>query len=406
MKVKSAKFAMPVLALATALGLGACGRVQQMTSSTSHGVTRSGAETEIVAGCPTLIANTLNTAFDFNVEAGMVASYRPGNRLRIETFGDAAEVPIAAIGPCAANDIPTINFVRGHANVFVSGTTTSITSSGQALTFGALLFPGAALEPGVVVANDAEGNVLEIIWPDLAGLGPGSPIVRVQLAVWNEALITAGSSVDVTWDMTASDGVVETNYKGHCEGMAMDGTAVVPGGAAIVPCPATLAGTSGTVANLAADVVQFRSNRLRVEVIGDVASGAINATGACAASDAPTINFVGGTANMFQAGTTTSVTSSGGELVFGPLLFPGALLEPGVVVAQDADRNVLEIIWPGLSGLPPGAPILRFQARRYNSWVRTGRAIDVRMTFNARANDGSTASYDVAANGLVLPVRR
>ena len=405
MKLKYASLVMPALALATALGLGACGKVQQVTSSAT-GSGRDGAGTQVVAGCPTLIGNDLNTAYDFNLEFGAVVQFR-SDRIRIETQGDATEVPINEIGACAATDVPSINFVRGHANVFLSGTNTSVTTSGLPLTFGPLLFPGTGIEDGVVVAQDAQGNVLEIIWPALAGDAAASPIMRVELAAWNFALVNAGSSLDVVWDVTASQDGVETTYKGSCQGMSMDGTPVLGGGgAAITPCPATLAGTGGTVVNVAADVVQFRSNRLRIEVVGDVASGTIGATGACAASDAPSVFYTGGTANIFRAGTTTSAASGGRQMTFGPLLFPGLLVEPGVVVADDANRNVLEIIWPGLAGLPPGPPILRLQLRRFDSWVRTGRSIDVVMRFDARDAAGATASYDVRANGLVLPAQR
>jgi hypothetical protein len=405
MKRSAQKFALPLLALAAALGLGACSRAQHVTDHLA-GPARAGAGEQVVAGCPTLIANDINTAFDFNVETGAVVQFRNGNRIRIETVGDAAEVSIQAAGPCAASDIPSINFIGGHANVFLSGTTTSITTSGNRLTFGALLFPGALLEPGVVVAQDAEGNVLEWVWPELAGVGIGSPIMRIQLAAWNTALVNGGTLLDVTWDVTAEQDGVLTTFKGHCEGMAMDGTPVIPGGASIVPCPATIAGTSGDVNVVLGDIVQFRRNRLRFEAIGDTPLGAIEATGACAASDAPTINYVGGSANVLQAGTNISVTSTRSALTFGPLLFPGVLLEPGVVVAQDNNRNVLEIIWPGLAGFAPGPPILRLQLRQWDNWLRTGRSIDVRMRFDARGADGATASYNVASNGIVVPQQR
>ena len=404
MTLSAKKFLVPtqaVIVLGLALGLGACSRVQDLSSPTAG---RSGAGEQVVAGCPTLVGNTLNTADAFTTETGAVVS-ATANRIRIETVGDIVSPTMLSMGPCAAADIPSINFIGGHANVFLNGTTTSVTTTGGPLTFGALLFPGALLEPGIVIANDAQGNVLEIIWPEMAGVGIGSPIVRVQLAAWNQALVTPASKLDVTWDLTVEQDGVQQFIKGHCEGMPMDGTAVIPGGAAITPCPATLGG-GGDVVNALASVVQFRSKRIRFEAVGDVAAGTINAAGSCAASDAATIHFVGGSANVFQAGTATSVTSTGGALTFGALLFPGALLEPGVVVANDANKNVLEIIWPGLSGLPPGPPILRLQLARWNSWIRTGRAIDVRMRFDAVGPDGLPASFNVAANNVVLPQQR
>lgn len=391
------------LAIVAVMGLGACSRSQHVTDSVA-GPGRSGAGTQVVAGCPTLVANTLNAADAFTVETGMVASFT-SRRLRIETVGDIAVPTIQSMGACAAADIPSINFVGGHANVLLSGTTTSVTTTGSGLSFGALLFPGAALEPGVVVANDAQGNVLEIIWPELAGTGVGSPIVRVQLAAWNTALVTPASLLDVTWDLVAEQDGVQQFIKGHCEAIPMDGTAVIPGGAAITPCPTTLGGNAA-VTNVLAGIVQFRAKRIRFEIQGDTPTGVIGASGSCAAADVPTINYVGGSANMFQAGTSTSVTGTGAALSFGALLFPGALLEPGVVVAQDANKNVLEIVWPGLAGLAPGPPILRLQLAKWNSWVRTGRSVDVRMRFDAIGPDGLPASFSAAANNVLVPQQR
>ena len=147
MKLSTTKFALPLLALTAALGLGACSRAQHVTDNVA-GPGRAGAGTQVVAGCPTLIANDINTAFNFNVESGAVVQFRAGNRIRIQTAGDAAEVSINAAGPCAASDIPSISFIRGHANVFVSGTTQSVTTTGAGLTFGELLFPGAGHRRG------------------------------------------------------------------------------------------------------------------------------------------------------------------------------------------------------------------------------------------------------------------
>jgi hypothetical protein len=300
-----------------------------------------------------------------------------------------------------------MTFIGGHANVFISGTTQSVVPNGQRLTFGALLFPGAGIEDGIVVADDAAGNVLEIIWPEMAGVGTGSPIMRVQLAQWNTALVNASTLLDVTWDCTVEQDGIQSTFKGHCEGMAMDGTPVVPGGQAIPPCPTTIAGTSGPITAVIADIVQFRNNkRIRFEAEGDVAGGVVEALGACAASETPTVVFNGGTANVFRAGTNISVTSTGLPLSWGDLAFPGLLIEPGIVVADDVNRNVMEIIWPGLAGLPPGPPIFRLQLARWNSWIRTGRSIDVEMHFNVTGPDGSTATYDLRSNNVLLPQSR
>jgi hypothetical protein len=92
--------------------------------------------------------------------------------------------------------------------------------------------------------------------------------------------------------------------------------------------------------------------------------------------------------------------------VFDELLFPGLLIEPGTVAADSPDGHVLELIWPGLAGMPPGPPIARLQLGSWNSWIRTGRAIDVRMQFTARHADGSEATFEVQADNVVLPQQR
>lgn len=389
--------------LCLALSLGACSRSQQVTSPAAS-AGRNGAGQQVLAGCPTLVANTPATADDFIVETGAIPNYVPGGRLRIETSGDIAGGAVRAAGACAASDVPTINFVGGHANVFVNGTTNSITTTGDRLTFDALLFPGALVEPGVVLATDAQGNVLEIIWPELSGLGPGSPIVRVELAQWNEALIGPLDKLDVAYDLIIEQDGVQQHIKGSCGAIPLDGTMIMPNAPTLPPCPTTL-GPGGLVTNYSADVVQFKRRRLRFEVTGDM-NGVIDAAGFCAASETPSVQFTGGMANMFQAGTDISVTETGQPILFDALLFPGMLLEPGIVIAKDANRNVLEIIWPGLAGLPPGAPILRLQVERYNAWVRTGRAVDFRMRFDAVGPDGQPASFDVVANNIIMPQQR
>ena len=136
------------------------------------------------------------------------------------------------------------------------------------------------------------------------------------------------------------------------------------------------------------------------------AGNVLNAAGVCSAADAPRVRFTGGTANMFQAGTTKSVTASGQASTFGALLSPGLLIEPGVVLANDAVGNVLEIIWPGLAGAPAGAPIIRFQQVSWNSWVQTGRRVDVTMTLNAIGPDGKTAVFTSSAKNVLVPQAR
>lgn len=385
--------------LALALSLGACSRSQNVSESLT-GPGREGAGTRVVAGCPTLLANTAATPSVFATEMAMVPRFNTKN-IRIEATGDIPELAtIAAMAPCAAADVPSINFTGGHANVFLSGTTTSLTGP---LTFGPLLFPGSLIEPGVVVANDANKNVLEIIWPTLAGTGTGGPIVRIQLAKWNTSLVTAASKIDIVWDMTVTQDATTHFISGKTAGIPMSGQAIFPNAAAPLPCPLTL-GAGGAVVSQLASVPRFTAKSLRFEIIGDVAAGTIGLSGPCAASATPAIVYTGGTGNVTIGGV--SVTNTGRALTFGALLFPGIALEPGVVVANDASKNVLEIIWPSLAGTGTGAPVLRLQLASWSGRVVTGAKADVAMQFNAIGPDGLPAVFTANAAGLTIPVRQ
>jgi len=68
--------------------------------------------------------------------------------------------------------------------------------------------------------------------------------------------------------------------------------------------------------------------------------------------------------------------------------------------------NVLEIIWPALAGLGPGAPILRLELTQWNSAVQSGSSLDVDMTFVARASDGTMATFTVSGRNMVVPAFR
>lgn len=387
--------------LALALSLGACSRSQNVSESLT-GPVREGAGTRVVAGCPTLLPNTSATPSVFATEMAMVPRFNTKN-IRIEATGDIpALASIAAMGPCAAADLPSINFTGGHANVFLSGTTTSISGP---LTFGPLLFPGSLLEPGVVVANDANKNVLEIIWPTLAGTGTGGPIVRIQLAKWNTSLVSTASRVDIVWDMTVTQDATVHFISGKTVGIPMSGQAIFPNAAAPLPCPTTL-GAGGAVVSQLASIPRFTAKAMRFEIIGDVAAGTIGLSGPCAASATPAVVFTGGTGNVTLSGTTTSVTNTGRALTFGTLLFPGIALEPGVVVANDASKNVLEIIWPSLAGTGTGAPVLRLQLAAWDGRATTGAKVDCAMQFNAVGPDGLPAVFTAKAAGLTIPVRQ
>ncbi|MEQ1831789.1 MAG: hypothetical protein ABL977_01955 [Candidatus Eisenbacteria bacterium] len=393
-------------AILLALGLGACSRTQNVTSPSSSTVKAFPGTRDVPVSCPSMIPNTLETAVEFQAVSGMCASFTP-RRVRFEITGDLPSPSIENMGPCVAVDAPSIRFMGGHANVFIHGTTTSITETGQQLTFGELLFPGRLVEPGVVVASDAGGNVLEVIWPSIAGVGVGQPIIRVQLSRWNTALLSSAQTYDIVWDMVAVRDSVPMYFKGSAERINLSGSATPQAFAGAPPaCPQTLMGTSDSVVVQMAAIVQYRLGRLRLEALGDVPSGTLHAAGLCVASEAPTIQFLGGSANMWRSGTALSVTETGQDLLFGPLVFPGVFLEPGVVVASDAGRNVLEIIWPGLAGLGEGPPILRLQLERWNSWVTTGREVDARMTFTAVGPDGITGTYTANIRKVMVPAQK
>lgn len=395
-----------IAAFALALGLSACSRSPEVTAPLSGSGKTVSTTRDIPINCPSMVPNTPATAIEFQSISGLCASFT-SRRIRFEMFGDLPSPSIENMGPCVASDAPSIRFTSGHANVFIHGTSTSITETGQPLTFGPLLFPGALLEKGVVVANDAVGNVLEVIWPAIAGTGIGPPIVRVQLARWNLSLLSTAQTYDVVWDMAAERDGVTMYFKGRADRLNLGGSPVAQAGAGSPGvCPQTLAGTGDTVITQFANIVQFRPNRLRLEVIGDVPTGTMEASGLCAATESHTILYLGGTGNVFRAGTSQSVTFSHKELTFGPLVFPGIALEPGVVVAQDVSQNVLEIIWPGLAGLGVGPPILRLQLSQWDPSVTTGTEIDATMRFDAVGPDGIMASYFARANNVPVPVMK
>ena len=411
------RLAAPLLltAVALALGLSACSRSQHVSDSLT-GPGRAGAGGSMIGGsgragdgdfaptapCPALIPGTPDAPVKFISSTSLVASFR-FNRLRIDTSGEIAGPSLADMGPCATGDTPSIRFIAGHADVVLHGTSKSITFGGQPLEFGPLLAQNRLIAPGVVVATDARNDLLEIIWPVLAGTGAGGAIVRVQLANWNPLLVSSAQSYDVVFDFTVERDGGQMFVKGHADNLRLDGVAVLQEGAASPPvCPTSLAGTDGAVLPVFATVAQFRANRLRLEVTGDTPAGIINATGACAAATPAGITFVGGSANLFRAGTKISVTSTNQPITFGPLTVPPTG-EAGVVLNIDAAGNMLEIIWPTMAGRPPGPPILRFQLASYNSWVRTGRVVDVTMRLDAVGPDGTVATYALEAPGILVP---
>src|SRR5262249_34379954 len=101
------------------------------------------------------------------------------------------------------------SFLSGIGDVRLSGSGQHVTATGGALSFGALLpVPG---EDGIVLASDAAGNVLEVIWPALAGDPPGPPILRLERAAVSPS-VGAGARIDadVPLGARAPDGTTAT----------------------------------------------------------------------------------------------------------------------------------------------------------------------------------------------------
>jgi len=172
--------------------------------------------------------------------------------------------------------------------------------------------------------------------------------------------------------------------------------------AASDPCK-SVNNLGGAAVLVSATVPQFRTGRLRIDLDGDVPLGWINAMGPCAISAAPTVSVISGTCNVVLAGTTTSVTSAGGPLTFGPLAVP-VPVEAGTVLATDAAGNKLQIIWPALAGLAPGPPRLRINLASWSAAVQTGLALDADFSFVANGADGSTATFTAHGANMVVPV--
>jgi hypothetical protein len=90
---------------------------------------------------------------------------------------------------------------------------------------------------------------------------------------------------------------------------------------------------------------------------------------------------------------------SKGRLTFAtPLLFPGFGVEDGVVVTQDAARNVLEIIWPDLApGGVPGSPIFRVQLADFQNSgnLKTGFIVRYEAHFNGTAAGEPNKTFTV-----------
>jgi hypothetical protein len=166
-----------------------------------------------IGACDPLTGGTVTVSL-----AGLVQN--SNRRLRFEVIGDVPPAQVRSLGPCAAADPASVIFTGGDATITVTNGTTTRPVSTRTLTFGQLLFPGVAVEPGVVVANDINGggrSVLEIIWPDLAGGVPGPPIFRVQL-----------DQRDFTNRNRLVTGAV-VHYLAHFNAVQLDAVTLLPG---------------------------------------------------------------------------------------------------------------------------------------------------------------------------------
>jgi len=168
-----------VASLVVALGLGACSRsaTDSLTGPATHGgaVAFDKGHGKNPPPVPPPAANPCTSIGGLGGAIVVTAASVPQNRatrLRIEVTGDVAAGTLNKIATCSTSAAPTVSFISGTASV----------SGGASASFsvGALTVPPA--ETGVLLATDAAGNTLEIIFPALVVGGvPGPPIVRVQL---------------------------------------------------------------------------------------------------------------------------------------------------------------------------------------------------------------------------------
>ena len=262
------------------------------------------------------------------------------------TLSTLAVAPAALTGGAVSTGTVTLTLPAGPAGALIS-----LTNSAPA---------SATLPASVTVAAGATSATFAI--STTPSPVAGSVIVTAALA---------GVSRTATIAIAASDPCVSVNQLG------------------------------GTVAVVSGTLPQFRSTRLRTDLVGDVTNNWINAMGNCATAAVPTVGFISGTATATLAGTTTSVMPAG-SLTFGPLTSP-IPAEPGTVLATDAVGNVLQVIWPALAGLPAGPPVLRLNMVQWTAAVQTNVRLDVTLTFVARGADGSLTTFTASGLGMFVP---
>lgn len=407
--------AQALVALVLLSGLGACSRSEHITDSLT-GVGRAAEPFKRVkpppppGGVVSLRALALVPA---SVAGG--ASSQGTLDLTAAAPASGAVVALASSDTTAAKVPASATIAAGARAGTFTVTTTPVVAS-RSVTITATL-NGVAL---TATLNVAAGSLVSVTFAP-AAITAGSPsqgtVALSSAAARGGAVVAlsnnlpAAANVPVsvtipagatsaTFAVTTPPAVLASSVvvTATLNGVSATGTLAV---GASDPCK-SLNSLGGAAVLTSMIVPQFRTGRLRVNLVGDVPLGWINAMGPCTATAAPAVTIISGSGDVTLAGTTTSVTSAGGPLTFGPLAVPP--VEVGTVLATDAAGNVLQIIWPALAGLPPGPPVLRMNLASWSAAVQTGVALDANFTYVARAADGSTATFTAHGTNMIVPV--
>jgi hypothetical protein len=419
---KSSHALLATLAVLSAIGLAACSRNQSAMEALT-GPSRNGSGSfQGGAAQVASISVTPSTVAGGGTSAGRVTLDRTSatpSVVALTSNNAAAAVPASvtvAAGATSATFTATTTVVTANRAVTLTasfaGTSRSVTLTVTAA--GGVVPPpppppaAAALSTLTLTPTTVDAGTSSTGRVTLTAAAPvGGSIVSLSS---NNAAASVPASVTVAAGATSATFTATTNPAITVSALAtvtatlgtVSRTASLTVNP-VSPC-VSLAGKSSTVVATTAAVVQFRATRLRVEITGDVPAGYINTLGGCVPVAAPTVNFTSGTGSLTRGGA--AVTATHATLAFGPLLFPGLALEPGVVIATDAVGNVLEIVWPGLAGLAPGAPILRLQLAARDASIRAGDVLATTMTFTATAANGTTATFTANGANMVVPPLR
>ena len=417
-------FAQIIIALVAMLSLGACGSGSHVTQSLT-GLDREAGEFKRIKPPPpppAVAALQSVTLAPAAVAGGassqgtlLLTSAAPaGGAVVTLTSSDAAtasvpaSVTIAAGATSATFTVTTVP-VAANASVVVTATynalarTATLTVNAPAVVSATLA--SVALAPASVTAGSpSQGTVtLSAAAPAGGALIALSSSLPAAAALPASVTIAAGATsatfaISTPPAVAASSAIISAAYNG----VSRTATLAI---AASDPC-VSVNSLGGAAVIVLATVPQFRTGRLRVDLVGDVPLGWINAMGPCSALTVPAVKFLSGTGDVTLAGTTTSITGAGTALTFGPLTLPIAPPEPGVVLALDAAGNVLQVIWPALAGLPAGPPVLRMNLVSWSPAVQEGVSLDANMTFNVQGPDGSVATFTARGTNMVVPAFR